>query len=356
MEIPEGRENDPFYNPTNAEGKPADDALKGENKAPPNVGRSASAALKTLGAYLASLDRMGDKMTIAPGLGNAYYTLWSIERVAMAYNLETIGGIDWHQLGANYLLRNQAADGSFMDSQYATDINTAFAILFLSKSNFTRDLSSKKGIDPGKAELRGGAAAKEPVFKDPPPGQKPSGNGAPEPEQPKGTGFSLPEVAEPTADGEAEKIARELVNATDAFADKLTEARNSKGSKWTKALVLSAARLDGDRRYQAREALAERLTRMTAKTLRAMMKDPEVELRRAATLACAMKDAPEHIPDLIERINDPSEFVVRAARAALRSFAPPGTDHGPTNPSDDDAKAAAALAWQAWYDSRNEKK
>jgi hypothetical protein len=62
------------------------------------------------------------------------------------------------------------------------------------------------------------------------------------------------------------------------------------------------------------------------------------------------------IPDLISKLADPNEFVVRAARAGLKSFGQIGTDFGPKNGADDDAKTKAAEAWAAWYEKTFKKK
>jgi hypothetical protein len=352
---PAGTADDPFFNPTKGDGDKAA-PLVAPQKPSGVVDKSIEAALRAVGSSFGG-GRSGAGFA---GGGNLLYTWWSIERVAVAYSLDTIGGINWYDLGVEQILPMQGASGSFNDQSYGEDVATAFAILFLTKANFTKDLSSKnKGKDPGKSELRGGGGGAAPLSTAS--GAKPKGGrgGAeadpPADPRPAG-GFSLPTVSQPTEEGEADKIAKSLTaaaNDTD-FAAKLREARDTKGAKWTKGLVLAAARLDGDKRVKAREALAERLVRMTARTLREMMRDPESELRRAACLAAAMKDEKEFIADLIDRITDPSDFVVRAARAGLVSFA--GTDYGPKPGADDAAKVKAATAWTKWHDGQTTKK
>jgi hypothetical protein len=85
------------------------------------------------------------------------YLLWSIERVAMLYDLKTIGGKDWYGWGAQALLANQNADGSWGGEQYqgySFVSNTAFALLFLKRSNLVADLTENLRLqmvirDPG---------------------------------------------------------------------------------------------------------------------------------------------------------------------------------------------------------------
>ena len=348
--------DDPFYAPKKGDGEKADTLT------PPKEGgaarsRAADAGLKYLGGFLAAAHG-GRSLRDFCGMGTELYMLWSVERACVAYGMETLGGVDWHAWGVGYLLTMQGADGSFTAGMYPSNVDTTFAILFLAKSNFTRELSSKKGKDPGKGELRGGGGppplAQKP--KDPKETKPQGGPSVVEPEAPTTGGFTLPKVAEPTEQGEAEKASKGLIEATDAdWPTKLAEARDSKGTRWTRGLVLACGRLDGDRRVQARDALADRLTRMTVKTLREMLRDPEHELRRGACLAIGMKDERDLAPALIERLSDPSEYVVRAARAALKSLAN-GQDFGPSNAADDDARVKAAAQWKAWFDQQGPKK
>jgi hypothetical protein len=93
--------------------------------------------------------------------GDAYY-LWSLERLAMLYDLPTIGGKDWYRWGAEVLLANQTRFGNFgpIERKYAdlNTINTSFALLFLKRSHLLPDLTAKL---PCKAEVleKGIAAA-----------------------------------------------------------------------------------------------------------------------------------------------------------------------------------------------------
>ncbi len=341
-DAPKPAEDDPFNNPKNKPAKPV------------VGGKPAEAALSSLGIFLGGTrPGVGGGVGVAGlqnfvGSGNAYYLIWSVERVAMAYGLETIGGVDWYEWGCGYLLPSQAANGSWDDAQYGPIVNTSFALLFLTKSNSVRDLSNKSKVrDPGKTELRAGAGATPALFAPPPKEGKTETK--PDPKT-VGPGFTLPVVLAPNDEAEIEKIATGLTSAADAaWQAKLDEARDGKGTRWTRGLVLGCNRLEAERKQQARDALAERLTRMTAKTLREMLADPEIELRRAASLAAGMREDKLLIPALIERITDPSEIVVRAAKASLKSISQ--TDFGPPAGADGDAKAKAAATWRSWFEA-----
>jgi hypothetical protein len=61
-----------------------------------------------------------------------YYWLYSAERAGSAAGYKYFGGKDWFKLGAEFLLKKQAADGSW-DGPYGRLVSTCFAALFLFK-------------------------------------------------------------------------------------------------------------------------------------------------------------------------------------------------------------------------------
>jgi hypothetical protein len=74
------------------------------------------------------------------------YFLWSVERVAVLYQLPLIGGKDWYRWGLRMLRANQRADGSWSANlgHGATGFtDTCFALLFLQRVNFVQDLTDK---------------------------------------------------------------------------------------------------------------------------------------------------------------------------------------------------------------------
>jgi hypothetical protein len=123
--------------------------------------------------------------------------------------------------------------------------------------------------------------------------------------------------------------------------------QETKGVPYTQALVQAIAGLDGQSRAQARDALTERLTRMTARTLRRYLAADDRELRSAAALAAAMKEDTGFIADLIGLLRDRDARVVQAARVALGSLT--GQDFGPSASGSQEAVSAAVHDWQAWW-------
>jgi hypothetical protein len=101
----------------------------------------------------------GSPVSIEPGVilrasawGDLYY-LWSVERVAVVYDLRTIGGKDWYLWGAEILVDHQQNDGSWSDS-FPGIVDTSFALLFLKRANVVQSLTKRlqalgSARDPG---------------------------------------------------------------------------------------------------------------------------------------------------------------------------------------------------------------
>jgi hypothetical protein len=97
------------------------------------------AGLEAFARYLGGAD------DAPPGMPNLYF-LWTVERVAMLYNLPTIGGKDWYRWGVRTLLPRQHETGGWLLGLNAYPgediaIDTSFALLFLKRSNLVQDLT-----------------------------------------------------------------------------------------------------------------------------------------------------------------------------------------------------------------------
>jgi HEAT repeat protein len=188
--------------------------------------------------------------------------------------------------------------------------------------------------DPGIAVLRGGGNfSKDPLDRGP-----------------ASSGPMRDPPAQTTAGFEAEAaklIAGVIDAAPDARPALIANLRDSKGSVNTEALARAAAKLTGDSQQQARDALMQRLTRMSATTLREMLKDDNREIRRAAAAACASKEDKQYIPHLINLLSDSENIVVRAARTSLVALSK--QDFGPEPDAGPGDKTKAILAWKNWW-------
>jgi hypothetical protein len=86
---------------------------------------------------------------------NLYY-LWSLERVAVLYNLPIIGDKDWYRWGAQVLVSNQDVEGYWEHGGYVGNsptIDTCLALLFLKRANLVKDLTDKLPFTPAELNL-----------------------------------------------------------------------------------------------------------------------------------------------------------------------------------------------------------
>jgi hypothetical protein len=132
-----------------ANGLTADKKLKGDFNKDPVVTKG----LFALGANVGEPGQPRDKLLLA-NPGKSYYFLWTLERMAVIYNLKTIGGKDWYRWGVEVILANQQADGGWRGEFAEGGCDTCFALLFLGKANIAPDLTERFGTkmkDPGVA-------------------------------------------------------------------------------------------------------------------------------------------------------------------------------------------------------------
>jgi hypothetical protein len=155
-------------------------------------------------------------------------------------------------------------------------------------------------------------------------------------------------------DTEAERLKNEFLRAPASVQETmLLKLRDNKGAACTQALADAIPKLGPTMQKKAREALSERLTRMTADTLGDKLRDANAEIRRAAALACAMKDDRSQFARLIDLLEDPDAGVARAAHRALKSLS--GQDLGPPASARASERAQAAAAWKDWLKQQGRK-
>jgi hypothetical protein len=115
-------------------------------------GASLAKALQTDQVISRGLDYLGDKtgdpLPTYSEVGKVLdlYALWSTERVAMIYHQKTIRGKDWYGWGAQNLLKNQEADGSWLDPNghsHSAHVDTSLALLFLVRSNLVQEITEQ---------------------------------------------------------------------------------------------------------------------------------------------------------------------------------------------------------------------
>jgi len=122
-------------------------------------------------------------------------------------------------------------------------------------------------------------------------------------------------------DAKVWRLTEELVGAPDGRKE-LVLARfvSAKGVVYSEALAAAVPRLTGGWRERARDALASRLTRMTANTLRDKLRQEDAETRRAAARAALRKKDASLAAELISLLDDGEQAVVSEARRALEGL------------------------------------
>jgi hypothetical protein len=78
------------------------------------------------------------------------YFMWSMERVAVLYDVGKLDKKDWYQWGAEILLCHQQQDGRWEKGGQHVEhavLSTSMALLFLRRANLTPDLSRRLTVD-----------------------------------------------------------------------------------------------------------------------------------------------------------------------------------------------------------------
>jgi HEAT repeat protein len=122
-------------------------------------------------------------------------------------------------------------------------------------------------------------------------------------------------------DVEATRLSRQLVNANPVQQEVLLgRLKDAKGLANTLAIARAIPSLKGSTQKKAREFLAERLCRMTPRTLRDKFTDDEPEVRRAAIMACVRTGKKELTGDLVKLLDDAHPAISREAEDGLKEL------------------------------------
>lgn len=277
------------------------------------------------GSPAAPANNGGPKVSDPTGgdLRGDYYFMWSLERVCVVFGLKSLGGRNWHEWGAAFLLAKQNESGSW-SGKYGPEIDTSFALMFMCRSNIVRDLSGIR-----ERSMKGGSAAPE------------TSGSAPKP-NPAGSGVSKIDESEP--------LTKALLAAAPAKQLELIhEYTKEKGKKYSLGLANAIPKLKGDALQEARDGLAQRMARLSAESLKEYLDSLNAELCRAACLGVAMREEKTLIPDLIQIIQDEQdELVWRAAALSLKAMT--GQDFGPKKGATADQRTQAAAEWRKWHE------
>jgi hypothetical protein len=254
------------------------------------------------------------------------YFMWCLERVGMVFNINKIGRTDWHEWGSSYLLESQNDDGSWTGRSAHPSggplCDTAFGLMFMIRSNIVRDLSK---VLKATADLENMKRSET----------------RPDVEKNNAT----------SASSEWSGLTKSLLQAgASKKIELIKEYTDGKGANYTMALAEAIPQLPEDAQKQARDALADRMARQSAKILRAYLAYEDPELRSAACFGVYMSDQKELVPELIKALEDPEPIVWGAAKACLKAMAK--KDFGPKPGDALDKRKEAAAQWREWWKSQ----
>lgn len=285
------------------------------------------AALRTNHQFLAGEKFLASCMDhMDPKSEDFFSFLWSLDRVAVIYQLDKVAGKDWYAWGASHLVRIQGQDGSWKSKDAAVS-NTAFALLFLPRAYVLGQVEKWQGKESAVTDT---ALAllfirKINFFKDldinPGPRVPPS--------------YVIPEASKYRQDapGAAAKLAQEILTAKPERQTEILEVleltRDGSGS-FTETLIGLIPKLEDTTQEGARSALAARFARQSAKAIRERLSEKNDEVRAAAARAAGWKvliaredrNDEDHqlVPDLILLVEDNNELVAKAAEQALKDI------------------------------------
>ncbi len=299
---------------------------------------------------------------------HVYYSLWSLERTAVSFDLRTIGGVDWYERGACYLVAYQQKDGSWNDEYELAD--TCFALLFLHRADLLPDVTPllKGLVKEDSPDLSSSAPTKPPVEPKSVPKKDPAsdisssltplGSRRPSLEskiQPKRVAPALPTAIEKQHhQTQVDKLLTKMKASSDFGKDLLIKHwRDGEVEYYTPALAKAIPMLSGSHQRKARAALADHCTRLTSQEREEYLHSDDPEVRRAAVVSCAVRDDRRHLTRLIELMQDKEGSVSLAAHEALCSLT--GKDFGPKTDAGRTDRARAAADWKEWNDKQGSK-
>jgi hypothetical protein len=257
-----------------------------------------------------------------PQEGHVTYFLWSLERVATVFKWGKRDGFDWFPVGAKFLMSKQQRDGSWnMDFLHGPNVDTAFALLFLAKSNLLGELQTAE-------------------FKD-----DKLDNNKMKKLEPKKT---EPLTAKEKADDMLKRLLEtNLPNEQNAIIQEMVAPQ---GGDYSEALISAIDKLSSTAsKEMARDGLVKRFIRQKDDNLQKYLVDNRREMRLASVLAIkekALASAEKKFVNaaaLIPVINDQDLGVANAALEALKLIS--GQDFG-----------KSIAGWSRWLDRINSKK
>ena len=232
------------------------------------------------------------------------YMLYGLERIGALTERQSIGRLDWYEKGRTYLRSSQQADGAWRQTPNTDEMNTVWAILFLTKS-------TAKSIK--KVEFRRLAA-----------GTLLGGRGLPK------------DLNSMTVAG-GRVVSRPMNGAIEGMLATLEDPRAEQADSAVAGL---------EDRYNKEGPAA---LRPFKERFRKMLTDRDPGVRQVAVWGLARTGDLDVVPMLIDALIDADDEVVRASRLGLQLLSRKIDGLGPAVPCTVEERRAAASRWRAWY-------
>jgi hypothetical protein len=234
---------------------------------------------------------------------SAYYGLYGIERIGALADRQTLGRVDWFEMGRRMIHATQRQDGSW-DSAFGDVPNTCWAVLFITKST-AKTIKRIEVKSLGAGTLLGGRG--------------------------------LPKDLSNLTVAGGRVVSRPMNGAVEGMLAVLEDPRAELADSALSGIV-------GHYRTEGAAALRPQKDRFLK-----LLKDRDPGLRKLAAWSLARTGDLDTAPALIESLTDPDEGVVTLAREGLQLLSRKISGFGPPTPSTPAQREAAAARWRSWY-------
>jgi hypothetical protein len=237
---------------------------------------------------------------------SVYYALYGIERVAALADRQTMGKADMLENGRAYIHTSQRPDGSWHAPNQGDDMNTVWAILYLTKST-TKSLQRVVLKKLGAGTLLGGRY--------------------------------LPKDLTTMTVAGGRIMSRPMNGAVEGMLAVLEDPRAQNADTAVAGLI---------ERYHTE---GPNVLRPFKDRFRKMLTDRDQGVRQVAAWALARTGDLDVAPDLIGALMDSDSQVVSTSRQGLQLLSRKIDGLGPPDAATPEQRQEAAVNWRAWYDA-----
>ncbi len=236
---------------------------------------------------------------------SVYYGLYGVERVGGLAEKNALGSNDWFEVGRQFLATNQKKEGSWNCGFQSDQLNTSWALLFLTRST-AKTLRRIEIKRLGAGTLLGGRG--------------------------------LPKDLSSMTVAGGRVVSRPMNGAVENMLAVLEDPRATEDANSAVAGIIDRYQVQGPK---ALKPFKDRF--------RAMIADRDPGLRRVACWCLARMGELDVAPLLIDALADPDDDVVTTAAQGLQILSRKIDGFGPPPTGEPEARRAWAKRWRDWY-------